>query len=237
MDALNIAVENEKNDNASFFDGDVLTKVILNVLSKIVGVVTLNICTPFVLCRRLQWQAAHTYLSGRRLVFDGKSKELFLKNLLWSFLCVVTVGIFIPFKAYKSIKWQTEHTHFYGVPNTGKEENESKFDGKILPYVGVNIAAFFATVFSLGIAYFWAFNYKERKITGYKIIDGHRLEFTGSGVNYFAKRLSWAFLTVITLGVYSLLINGKLFRWKISCTKVNEPQTIPFDEDTAKSQA
>lgn len=229
--------ENEKiNNDKSYFNGDTLSNIFYTVLALIIRVATLDILAPVVICLRLKWKAEHTYINGRRMVFIGQISDLFVKNIIWVLLSIVTLGIFVPFKLLKTAQWETENLHFIGVPPHNYGDERSDFKCKWYVYFGVSILKFLGTIFTFGIAHIWLYIYKEKVLTQYKYIDGHQLQFNATASGYFAKRFYWLLLSVITLGIYGLLLKGKLLRWCIAYTSVQNPHTIRYCEDTAAEQ-
>lgn len=230
------SAERKTSPVASFYDGDALSNFYFTVISFLCRILTLDIAAPIVICLRLRWRAEHTCLNGRRMVFTGEIKDLFKKNLLWVLLSVVTAGIFIPFKMIKTAEWETAHFHFAGVPEAEYSAQKSRLCLKWYTYFGIQMACFWGSLFSLGIARFALYVFKERKITGNTLIDGHRLEFTATAAAYFKRRALWLLFSIVTLGIYAILLKGKLMRWKISNTSVQAPQTIPYCAETAGRQ-
>lgn len=228
-------MSNEK-DEKSFYNGDALTNVIFTILFSILRIISLDLATPIITCLRLRWRAEHTYINGKRLVFCGQISDILKKNTLWVFLSIITFGVFIPFKAVKMMKWEIEHTHFVGVPKENYEIEKSEFKCSWCKYAGVNILEFLVTVFSFGIAYFWAYTFKERVLARHKFIDGHNLEFNATGGKFFLKKILWSFLSIITLGIYGLFLKSKMFRWQIANTSVSSPQSIVFSSEVAEKQ-
>lgn len=233
-----LATDMEKaKGERSYFNGDKLSNAFFAVLLLIFRVASLDILTPIVICSRLQWQAEHTYINGRRMVFVGKVSDLFVKNIFWILLSILTFGIFIPFKLLKTAQWETENMHFVGVLPANYDSEKSEFNCKPYVYFGLNVLYFFGIIFSLGIAYFWLYSYKEKIFTEYKYIDGHQLTFNATAKNYFIKRILWLFLSIATLGIYAIMLKGKLLRWRISYTNVKFPQEIPYSEAIADEQS
>ncbi len=101
-----------------------------------------------------------------------------------------------------------------------KESKEkSYFDGGLLQYIGWSILGFLVTVFTLGICYPWSIT----MILGWKarhtVINGRRLEFTGSAIGLFGNWIKWWLLTIITLGIYSFWLLIAMEKWKTKHTK------------------
>ena len=50
-------------------------------------------------------------------------------------------------------------------------------------------------------------------------IEGKQLEFTGDPFELFAKYIIWWFLTLITFGIYSVVIPVRLKQWEVEHTQ------------------
>lgn len=87
------------------------------------------------------------------------------------------------------------------------------FDGGAATYVGTQLAAFFITLLTLGIMYPYALVLVERWRCKHSFIDGHQLEFRGTGIGLFGHWIKWFFLTIITLGIYLFWVNPRLQKW------------------------
>jgi uncharacterized membrane protein YjgN (DUF898 family) len=59
-----------------------------------------------------RWEAKHTVISGRRLLFDGTAIQLFGSWIKWLLLCVITFGIYSFWLGIALKKWQVKHTRF-----------------------------------------------------------------------------------------------------------------------------
>lgn len=221
---------------ASYYDGDFLSNCFFSVISFFCRVLTLDIAAPIVICLRLRWRAEHIHINGRRMIFTGKIGNLFAKNALWVLLSVITLGLYLPFKILATAKWKAAHFHFVGVPETEDPAERSELDCKWYLCLWLKLLSFFGNLLTLGLAQFWIYVYKERKLTEHTKIDGHKLEFNATAVGYFKKRVLWQLLTILTLGLYTLRLNGKILRWKIANTAVLSPETLPYSEEVALLQ-
>lgn len=235
-DDFNLTTRDKCQTENSYFNGDKISNIFFTASLLILRIISLDLLSPIVICLRLKWRAEHIYLNGRRLVFCGQIRDLFKKNTLWVFLSIITIGIFIPFKEIQMKKWEIAHTHFVGVPQENYKIEKSEFKCSWYKYAGISILKFIVTVFSLGFGYFWAYNFKEKVLTKCKFIDGHNLEFDATSVDFFLKKLLWAVLSIVTLGIYALFVKGKMFRWQIANTSVTAPQSILFDSEVAEKQ-
>ncbi len=93
----------------SYFDGGTLQLIGWRLLGFLLTLITLGIGSAWAQCMIYRWQAKHTVIDGRRLVFTGKGLQLFGKWLLWGLLTLITLGIFAIFIPVKQQKWYTSH--------------------------------------------------------------------------------------------------------------------------------
>lgn len=213
-----------------------MSNIFYTVSLFILRIIPFDFFSPIVICLRLKWRAEHTYINGRRLIFNGRITDLLKKNTVWNFLSIITLGIFLPFKAIKMRKWEIENTHFVGVPQENYAYENSEFVCSWYKYAGIGLLKFVITVLSFGLAYFWAYAFKEKTLTKYTFIDGRRLTFNSTSGKFFLTNLLWTLLTIITVGIYGLFLKGKILRWQIANTGVETAQAIIFCEEVAELQ-
>ena len=93
---------------------------------------------------------------------------------------------------------------------------DSYFDGKLLDLIGWRILAFLITVITLGFGSPWAqcmlYNYQFK----HTVYNGKRLKFDGTGGDLFVNIFKWVLLSIITFGIYILVIPVRKTRWVIS---------------------
>ena len=89
----------------------------------------------------------------------------------------------------------------------------SRFDGRVLSWIGYSICFFLITSLSFGIAYPWAKCMMLSWETRHKVIDGRRLIFDGTGAQLFGSYIIWWFFTVITMGIYGFWLRVKVLQW------------------------
>lgn len=100
------------NNGVSYFDGGLFELVVLRIIGTIVTVLSLGILLPWAYCRVYNWEAKHTVIDGRRLVFTGSAVGLFGQWIKWLILSLITFGIYGFWVNIKLKKWRTKHTHF-----------------------------------------------------------------------------------------------------------------------------
>lgn len=112
--------------------------------------------------------------------------------------------------------------------------------------VGIGKSGFTATVFelfsekllmmwvslvTLGIAYPWLKCHYESFKASKTYIKGRRLVFVGKGGELAKKYFLWAFLSVITFGIFSIFVSDKMHKWVIEHTHYdgNESAESSYD--------
>ena len=112
--------------------------------------------------------------------------------------------------------------------------------------VGIGKSGFTATVFelfsekllmiwvslvTLGIAYPWLKCHYESFKASKTYIKGRRLVFVGKGGELAKKYFLWAFLSVITFGIFSIIVLDKMHKWVIEHTHYdgNESAESSYD--------
>ncbi len=80
------------------------------------------------------------------------------------------------------------------------------------------IAIFLGTICSLCLAYPWLRCAYERWIRSHTYVHGCRYKFDGTGGQLFGKYILWCFLSLITLGIYTLWLGVKMQKWLVQHT-------------------
>ncbi len=209
---------------ASRFTGSVWGWFGVRIVFMLGMMFSFGVAFPWLVCYRERYIASRTRINGRRIYFDGTGVQLIGKYIQWLLLSIITLGIYSLWLRLKIKKWVLSHTHFEGV-----EKGKSDFDGGLFALTGISIASNYLSLVTLGIASYWMHCWKERYITGHSVIDGHRLYFDGTGTQYFAKKIVWVLLTVVTFGVYSFWLAHRSKQWTVKHTWTQNPETIPLD--------
>lgn len=244
-------MESELNDKAtdpisigsSEFTGGAFSNYFRALAVGLVSAISLGIAYPAMRCRYLRWEAAHTFVDGKRLVFCGSAAQLFGNYIKWLLLSIITFGLyFILAGQVKITEWETRNTHFAGLETS--DENASEFSGKWYALFAVNFVTSLINSVTLFLAYSWTHCYAERWFWEHKTIDGYKLRFNGTGGQFFVKQIVWALLTVITFGIYSFWMTVKIKKWTVSHThaknvealysELENVQVEPVDESVTK---
>lgn len=94
--------------------------------------------------------------------------------------------------------------------------NESYFDGKMLDLLGLKILQVFITTLTFGLAAPWVscvvYNYEF----SHTLYNGKRLKFEGKPEDLFLNMFRWFFFTLITCGIYALVIPERKASWIVS---------------------
>ena len=95
---------------------------------------------------------------------------------------------------------------------------KSYFDGGLLQLIGYKILGSIVTVCTLGICLPWAYTMVYGWEAKHTVINGRRLQFSGSAIGLFGNWIKWLILSIITLGIYGFWVGIKLIMWKVSHT-------------------
>ena len=99
----------------SYFTGNTLQLIGLNILSFILVVLSFGILYPFTICLKLRWITKHTVINKKGLVFTGSAISLWGHYILWTLLSIVTLGIFSFWVPVMMLKWQSKNIHMKTV--------------------------------------------------------------------------------------------------------------------------
>ncbi len=127
----------------------------------------------------------------------------------------------------------------------------SDFDGTVLNYIGVGILELLVLVLMGGIGagamlllgtdnvisivvlvvcvligLSWMTVIFMKWDAKHTIINGQRLKFKASAINFLLNYLKWVLLIVITLGIYSLWLPVKVRKWRARHTTSSPVQSV-----------
>jgi len=104
------------------------------------------------------------------------------------------------------------------VNTAAVEVEQSHFDGGVLEFFGMLIAAQLITAFTLGLCAPWALCMFFRWKLSHTVIGGRRLQFNGKGGDLFVNWIKWFLLCIVTLGIYGFWLWVSLEKWKTKNT-------------------
>ena len=96
---------------------------------------------------------------------------------------------------------------------TNNTNTSSYFDGKILDLLALKMLEATITALSLGIARPWILCFVNKYKYNHTVLNGRRLKFEGKGEDLFFLMFRWYFFTIITCGIYALVIPANEARW------------------------
>ncbi len=99
-----------------------------------------------------------------------------------------------------------------------KVQYDSYFDKTVKDYLKVELMFYVINVVTLGIAYPWALCMKYKAEYHHTVICGKRLKFIGQPRELIRHWLWWWALTVVTLGIYSIVVHNRMLQWKTANT-------------------
>ncbi len=178
------------------------------ILAELLFIITLGIATPWIICRLIRWVVGKSEISGKKLVFDGRGGQLIGKMIIWTLLTIVTLGIFSFWFCIKVARWIVSHIH-----EEGGSGQPSQFTGGFFGFWGRIILAELLTIFTLFIGFPWAVCMIINWFVSRSVIDGNKIIFNGKGGQLFGKYILWAFLSIITLGIFALTLPIRYAKW------------------------
>ncbi|WP_232697521.1 DUF898 domain-containing protein [Brevibacillus daliensis] len=102
--------------------------------------------------------------------------------------------------------------------NVETSKGQSYFDGGLLQYIGWNILGFIVTVCTFGICFPWALCMVFKWKVEHTVIEGKRLQFSGTAMGLFGNWIKWWLLCIVTFGIYSFWLFIALEKWKTKHT-------------------
>lgn len=104
----------------SYFDGNVLQLVRINILCSFLTIASFGILYPFTEWIKLRWIAKHSVINRKKILFSGKALSLIGHYILWLFLTVITLGIYGFWLKIKMIKLKVKNYH---IKMVGEKDN------------------------------------------------------------------------------------------------------------------
>ena len=99
------------------------------------------------------------------------------------------------------------------------EHEKSYFDGGLFQLIGWGILGLIITIITAGICYPWALCMIYNWEIKHTVIQGKRLQFTGTALGLFGLWIKWWLLMLITAGIYSFWVKISLKKWIVKHTE------------------
>ncbi|CAH2761104.1 DUF898 family protein [Erysipelothrix amsterdamensis] len=96
----------------------------------------------------------------------------------------------------------------------------SYFDGSIWSYIGLQLVNIIIAIVTLGLGTPWILVRTYRWESEHTVINGQRFRFNGDSVSLFGHWVIWWILTLITFGLYGIIVRVKLISWRVENTEM-----------------
>ena len=110
MKQSSIIINKEKYQ--SYFDKKVSEYILLHIKMLLLGILTLGLAYPWIICIKQKATCKHTVICGKRLKFIGDPKELIDHWILWWILIVITFGLYSLVVKIRFERWITANSLF-----------------------------------------------------------------------------------------------------------------------------
>ena len=97
----------------------------------------------------------------------------------------------------------------------------SRFEGRLIALIGINLLTAFLSTITLGFAYPAMYCFRKRWIYCNTVVNGYRLKFTGTGGQLFGKYIVWTLLGIITIGIFTLWWPIKYQQWETKHVEID----------------
>lgn len=150
----------------------------------VIGICTLGIALPWLMCSFYRWRASHTFIDGQPLEFTGSGTTLFAEShyFLFLILTIITCGLAFPLLFINVNNYLKSRYNHVIIPDS---EQELRIGNYFAHSLGYFILSSLVAVISLGAALPWVLNvyYKRGTLhTYYKGVSGNfGLKFTANG--------------------------------------------------------
>lgn len=105
-------IEGQEGSGESAYTGNIWGVLRVNVVTKLVTLLTLSFGAYWAHCYKERWYAAHRRIDGFGLAFDGTGMQCFGTFIRWVLLTVLTLGVYAFWLLVKAEDWTARHTRF-----------------------------------------------------------------------------------------------------------------------------
>ena len=85
--------------------------------------------------------------------------------------------------------------------------------GAATDFLATGVLATLLTVCTLGLGTPWAVVLFHQWQCKHTYVNGHQLQFIGTGTDLFGKFIIWTLLTIVTLGLFTFIWYPRYVKW------------------------
>ena len=224
-----------------FFSGQGATFFGIIVVNFIFTVITFGLYYPWAKARIRQYIWSETEFEDSRFVFHGTGKEMF-KGFVIAYAALIIFYVlfflmtsdgaswlsgwalfgfmvimffwFIPFAIFSSWRYRLTRTSWRGIYFI--------FEGRYSDFFRVYLKHFIITVFTFGIGYAWLKVALQKELISNTSFGNLKMDFHGSGGDFFAINLLGYILIYPTLGLYVPKWIKERFKFTINHTSLQD---------------
>ncbi|MCL2260486.1 MAG: YjgN family protein [Fibromonadales bacterium] len=194
---------------------------------------TLGIYYPWARANMKRYLYSSTYLGDYSFEFHGTGKQMFFGMLKFLLILALLTVMFIVIYQYlpadsiaaKSFDLWTYIPYIpilalfihgarrFSMSRTSYRGIRFGYRGYKKPLIWLMLKGAFFALCTLGVYYSWLINNIRKYIYGNSRFGNVEAEFSGNGLNYFAKAVGGFFLTLLTLGVYYFWYKKNMFNF------------------------
>lgn len=134
-------IAGQKGSGKSAYTGRLWGVLRVNVITKLVTLLTLSFGAYWAHCYKERWYAAHRRIDGYGLAFDGTGMQCFGTHIRWVLLTVVTLGVWSFWLLVKAEDWTARHTRFVQtegmISPQGQRAYRKKHPVRAVPLSGI----------------------------------------------------------------------------------------------------
>lgn len=98
----------------------------------------------------------------------------------------------------------------------------SYFEGTVWSYVKLQLVNILIAAITFGFGTPWVLVRTYKWESENAVIGGKRFRFTGTAMDLFGHWILWWLLTVVTLGIYAIVVRVRIIEWRVENTVLIE---------------
>lgn len=111
-----------------------------------------------------------------------------------------------------------------------KDKYNSYFDNSVKNTIIHHLKSIFLGVITLGFAYPWILCMKYESKCKHTVVCGKRLKFIGDPKELLKHWFFWWILTIVTFGIYGLIVNVRFEQWVAANTIFEDGEIFSENE-------